>query len=168
MKLTIKGLHTVKSKGNIYYYAWRGGPRIDGKPGSPEFIKNYNEAIASFTSIPKSIFQYIINEYQKSHDFKTLSIRTQKDYKIVIKEIEEVFSKVSLKAIDNSKIRKIFMDWRDKRAEVSPRRADYNTMVLSLILNWAKNRFIIENNFAANIPKVYKINRKESTWSKVS
>ena len=30
-----------------YYYAWRGGPRIDAEPGTPEFVRLYNEAVAT-------------------------------------------------------------------------------------------------------------------------
>src|SRR5205809_4977647 len=41
----LKGIHTVTSKGRTYYYAWRGGPRLRGEPGSPEFHASYNEAI---------------------------------------------------------------------------------------------------------------------------
>jgi hypothetical protein len=30
----------------IYWYAWRGGPRLKGEPGSPEFVASYNKAVA--------------------------------------------------------------------------------------------------------------------------
>ena len=30
-----------------YYYAWRGGPRIDAEPGTPEFLRLYTEAHAA-------------------------------------------------------------------------------------------------------------------------
>jgi hypothetical protein len=26
-----------------YWYAWRGGPQLQGEPGTPEFIASYNE-----------------------------------------------------------------------------------------------------------------------------
>lgn len=30
-----------------YRYAWRAGPRLQGAPGSPEFIASYHEAVAA-------------------------------------------------------------------------------------------------------------------------
>jgi hypothetical protein len=47
MKVELRGIARVKSKGRTYYYAWRGGPRLRGEPGSPEFHASYNEAIES-------------------------------------------------------------------------------------------------------------------------
>jgi hypothetical protein len=45
VKFDLKGIKKVRSKGHIYYYAWRGGPPLRGEPGSPEFLASYNEAI---------------------------------------------------------------------------------------------------------------------------
>ena len=45
MKVELKGVAKVTSKGRTYYYAWRGGPRLRGEPGTPEFVASYNEAI---------------------------------------------------------------------------------------------------------------------------
>ena len=43
MRVHLKGIHSVRwrlASGEIatYHYAWRGGPRLIGKPGSPEFL----------------------------------------------------------------------------------------------------------------------------------
>ena len=46
VRVDLKGLVKVVAKGRTYYYAWRGGPRLRGEPGSPEFVASYNEAIA--------------------------------------------------------------------------------------------------------------------------
>ena len=49
MRVVLKGIHRVKRRlasGDIriHYYAWRGGPVIHAKPGTPEFVHAYNEA----------------------------------------------------------------------------------------------------------------------------
>ncbi len=56
MRVRLKGLNCTRKKlanGEIviYWYAWRGGPRLNGQPGTPEFIASYNAAVAN---IPKS------------------------------------------------------------------------------------------------------------------
>ena len=45
VKVDLKGIAKVTAKGRTYWYAWRGGPRLSGEPGSPEFMASYNEAI---------------------------------------------------------------------------------------------------------------------------
>jgi hypothetical protein len=35
-----------------YYYAWRGGPKLLGKPGSPEFVQSYEKAHRERHAIP--------------------------------------------------------------------------------------------------------------------
>jgi hypothetical protein len=52
MRLLLKGIHKVKKRltsggVNYHYYAWRGGPKLMGEPGSPEFIRAYQEAHAA-------------------------------------------------------------------------------------------------------------------------
>lgn len=37
----LQGLCQVKAKGRVYWYAWRGGPRIVAPYGTPEFAAEY-------------------------------------------------------------------------------------------------------------------------------
>jgi len=51
VRVRLKGLHwsTFRSADGrkvTCYYAWRGGPRLRGEPGTPEFIADFNEAVA--------------------------------------------------------------------------------------------------------------------------
>jgi hypothetical protein len=50
--VVLKRIHKVKKRLasgaiKIHYYAWRGGPAIHAKPGTPEFVHAYNEAHTS-------------------------------------------------------------------------------------------------------------------------
>lgn len=60
----LKGLHTVKANGKVYYYAWRGGPPVKGEPGTPAFQAAYNEAIASRNAPDGSKFAGSIIRYK--------------------------------------------------------------------------------------------------------
>jgi len=44
-RIDLKGIAKVTAKGRTYWYAWRGGPRLPGEPGSLEFMAAYNRAI---------------------------------------------------------------------------------------------------------------------------
>ena len=51
MRVRLRGLHSAhvmlaNGKRKIYWYAWRGGPRLRGEPGTPQFMASYNEAVA--------------------------------------------------------------------------------------------------------------------------
>jgi hypothetical protein len=43
----LKGVTSVRSGGKVYHYAWRGGPRLKGEPGSPEYLASFNAAHAA-------------------------------------------------------------------------------------------------------------------------
>jgi hypothetical protein len=52
MRMRLKGINGLTKKladGTVktYWYAWKGGPRIDAEPGTPDFIRLYSEAIAA-------------------------------------------------------------------------------------------------------------------------
>ena len=43
MRVEVKGLHSTykhlaSGETRVYWYAWRGGPRLNGKLGTPEFM----------------------------------------------------------------------------------------------------------------------------------
>ena len=47
VRLRLKGLNQVTKRRRdgssvTYWYAWKGGPSLPGKPGSPEFVAAYN------------------------------------------------------------------------------------------------------------------------------
>jgi hypothetical protein len=50
MRVQLKGVLHVRKKladGEVrdYWYAWRGGPRLEGHPGAPEFIASTTEEL---------------------------------------------------------------------------------------------------------------------------
>jgi len=80
MRVRLKGINRAKVKlanGEriTYYYAWRGGPRLVGEPGSPGFIASYYAAIQSRREPDRSTFHSVIAGYKSSQDFLGLSPR---------------------------------------------------------------------------------------------
>jgi hypothetical protein len=69
-----------------YFYAWRGGPRLKGEPGSPEFISSYEQAHRDGRSPDTSVFKAIISDYLASKELggsesalkRTISSRSQR------------------------------------------------------------------------------------------
>jgi len=64
----LKGLNRVTKrladgKTVSYRYAWKGGPRLPGKPGDPDFMAAYNAALATRVKAPEGTLQVIIEDY---------------------------------------------------------------------------------------------------------
>ena len=78
MQIKLKRLHRVESKGRVYYYAWRGGPRIksDAAPGAPAFMQAYNEAVATVRAPTTDKVVSLIKLYKGTTEFTSLSART--------------------------------------------------------------------------------------------
>jgi hypothetical protein len=59
-----------------YWYAWKGGPRLDGQPGDREFIASYNRAVASLTAPAKGLLLNVLVKFQQTEEFRQLAART--------------------------------------------------------------------------------------------
>lgn len=81
MRVNLKGVHRVRKKlatglYATYYYAWRGGPRIDAKFGTPEFHQAYVTAHATRSNQPIDTLNAVFRAFGHSSDFTLLAPRT--------------------------------------------------------------------------------------------
>lgn len=169
-RVRLKGLNkkTVRlASGEVvtYWYAWKGGPRLPGKPGSPEFMAAYNKAAAARADRTAGTLQSLLDAFQKSRDFTGLRERTRLDYTAKIKAIEAEFSDFPLAALGDKRTRHEFMAWRDRLAEKSLRQADYAWVVLARILSWSKGRGLIDVNPCERGGRLYDETRADKVWS---
>jgi integrase len=170
MRIDLKGLHWTPARladGRVvtYYYAWRGGPRLKGEPGTLEFIASFNAAAATRVAPPEGRLIALIHAYQKTQDFLRLRERTRSDYVKQIVKIEQRFADMPLKALADPRTRGILLDWRDELAIASKRQADYAWVVLSKILSVAKDRGRITVNPCERGGRVYHGTRVDLIWS---
>src|SRR5262249_60441196 len=146
MRVDLRGLHSTHAKladGTkvVYWYAWRGGPRLRGELGTPEFMASYNEAVAQRTPAPGGTLQSLFDAYQRSQKFPARAERTRADYvKHITKNLEPEFGDFPVRALTARETRGVLLEWRDKLALKSLRQADYAWMGLALILSWATDR----------------------------
>jgi len=170
MRVQLKGINRVSKKladGSrvTYFYAWKGGPRLPGKPGSVEFVDAYNAAIAEKVRQPAGTIQAVLNAYQDSPKFLDLADRTRKDYARQIRQIESEFSDFPLAALADRRTRGEFLAWRDKLAIKSRRQADYTFSTFAAIMAWAADRGLVSTNPCARPGKLYRSKRAESIWT---
>ena len=168
MRVHLKGIHILKVKlasGAVahYYYAWRGGPRLVGEPGSPEFIASYYAAIQSRREPDRASFLSVIAGYKASQDFLGLSPRSQFDYLKQIKKIEAKFGDLPLAALEDARVTREFLEWRDGMAG-SPRQADYAWTILMRLCSWARARGLTLYRPPERVERLYHADRSEKIW----
>lgn len=170
MRVRLKGINRVNKKladgtTRTYWYAWKGGPPLKGKPGSPEFVASFNAAAATKVQQPAGTLLAILFKFQESAEFQfKISERTRSDYIKQIKRIEREFGDFPIKGLADPRARTIFLDWRDRLAQTSLRQADYAYHSLARILSWAKHRGLIQDNPCARGGKLYHGTRVDKVW----
>ena len=169
----MKGVHRVTKRlasGEVavYHYAWRGGPRLPGNPGSAEFLSALAAAKAEAPQHHKGTLQEVFNAYQASPAFTALAEATRKGYARRLPAIEAEFGDMPIKALDDHRARGEFLDWRDKLAQNSPREADYHMAILALMLAWGLDRGRVPANPAARPGRLYQPDRTDHIWTEAN
>ena len=168
VRVRLKGIHRIRMRlasgeTRLYFYAWRGGPRIDAKPGTPEFIRLYHEAHASLGRPKAGTLMSLIAEFKASAEFRRLSPSSVRSYLSYIKLIEDEFGDLPLAALSDRRTRGEFKGWRDRFAN-TPRKADYAWSTLARILSFSKDRGLIASNPCEGGGRLYSADRTDKVW----
>src|SRR5262245_1302747 len=166
VRVELKGVAKVTAKQRTYYYAWRGGPRLRGEPGSPEFHASYNEAIESRRTPDTGRFRSLVTAYKASNDFKKLAESTRKAWSPWLDRITDYFGNLRIGQFDRpEKIRPVIRRWRNQWSD-RPRTADYGMQVLSRVLSHAVDPLgKIAGNPCEGIKQLYSSDRAEIIWT---
>jgi integrase len=166
VKVDLRGIAKVKAKDRTYCYAWRGGPRLRGKPGSPEFILSYQEAHEDHRMPDTDRFRSLVVLYKASPDFKKLADSTKKKWGPWLDCVGEYFGNLRIAQFDRrEKIRPIILRWRNQWAD-KPRTADYAMQVLSCVLSHAVDPLgKIAGNPCDGIKHLYHVDRSSIIWT---
>jgi integrase len=168
VRINLRGIAKVTAKGRTYWYAWRGGPRLHGEPGSPEFIASYNQAIEDRRIPEPGRFKALVTRYRASNDYKGLAESTRKNWSPWLDRIASHFGELRIAQFDRpEKIRKVIRQWRNKWS-ATPRTADYGMQVLSRVLAFAVEEGDIAGNPCKGIAQLYSNDRSESIWTDAS
>jgi len=163
VSVKLKGVHAVKSKGRTYYYAWRGGPRIDGEPGTPEFFASYEVHKAPVGSSDNRKLGHWITLY-KQKQFPKLAPRTQEEWSPWLDRIREKFGSVPVYFFDRPKIRLVITNWLDEW-DAKPRTADMGKQVISRVLKFGVDAGELRLNPCVGMPNRYRGDRSEIIWT---
>lgn len=170
------GAHKVTSKGIEYWYAWKGGPRVHGPPGSKSFqkelaaLRSGAASTASAATVHKApTLADVAAAYLASEKYSAKAERTQQDYRKLLDVICRRFGDLEVAALHEApdETRGFFLDWRDELAKRSKRQADYAWSALNIVLNWGKQRGRIKLNPCrdAGVGGLYSGTRRDRVWT---
>jgi integrase len=168
VRVVLKGIHKVKrllasGETRLHFYAWRGGPALCAKPGTPEFVREYHEAHASLRQPRAGTLMTIIAQYKAAPEFTRLAPTSRRAYLTYIKLIEDTFGDLPLAALADRRVRGEFKIWRDSFA-ATPRKADYAWTTLARIMSFAKDRGMIATNPCEKGGRLYAADRTDKVW----
>jgi integrase len=169
MRVRLKGINWSIKKladgtSKIYWYAWKGGPRIDAEPGTPEFMRIYNEAVASYRKREAETFTSLIDYFKDCSEYKDLGEKSKRAYSGYLKLIEAKFGSMPIGALEDKRARGDFKEFRDLFSD-TPRKADYVWTTISRVLSVAKDRGKIAVNVCERGGRLYQSERSEFVWT---
>jgi integrase len=162
----LKGVFKSSAKGHTYHYAWRGGPRLCGEPGSPEFVHSYYEAHQRLRQPNERRFRSLVTHYKASSDYERLATSTKRQWEPWLARIADYFGDLRIGQFDRpEKIRPVIRKWRNTYAD-TPRTADMGMQVLSRVLSYGVDPL---GKLAANpcegVKYLYSCDRSEIIWT---
>lgn len=168
MQVRLRGVKPVRKRladGSVrfYHYHRATGRRLDGEPGSVEFIKSLADA-ASHQPRRVDTVAELVRAYKVSTAYTKRAAKTQKDYDRYLSMIVAEFGDIAVEDLNDRQTSGHFLEWRDRMA-ATPRTADYAITVAALLLSWALKRGKLDVNRLANVEKLYAGDRSELIWT---
>lgn len=166
----LKGLNKVTKRladGRrvTYWYAWKGGPRLDGQPGTPEFVASYNRAVAIRKTPKSETLAALVQRFRASPEFTRMADSTKAEWRRWLDRIEAAdISTLTWSALNDREVREVLLEWRDTYAD-RPRTADYGVQVLSRILTFAEDRGLLKANHMKGVATLHRSDRADQIWT---
>jgi hypothetical protein len=149
-----------------YRYHRATGAPLPGRPGAPEFMIALGEAEQLTRNRLAGVVNGLIYKFTNSIEFQdTLAPSTQRDYKRMLTKAEAKFGDMPIAALEDPRVRKDFLDWREQVARDSgEREADNRLSAISAMLTWCVDRGILTANNLKGFKRLYHSDRSDIIW----
>lgn len=170
MRARISGVNTVHKaladgSTRTYYYHRATGTRLNGKPGSFEFMAAYAKAEKQLLKREEGTCTGLIRAFLTSSEFENnLQPSTQKEYRRILTAIEAKFGSAPIAAMADPRFADDALQWRDEVARSKSREADNRMIVFGRLLSWAKKRHRITANVLEGYERIHRVDRSEKIW----
>lgn len=169
MRVRLKGINTsrrYRKDGTfaVYYYHRKTGLRLEGVPGSGEFVASYAAAEKTIRNRAKGIIADLIRRFEASPVFADMADTTQKEYRRKFTVIDRKWGTAPIAAFNDKEFRKDTLDWRDEIAKRARRESDNLMSALARLGSWAFDRGEVDRNVLDDFPRVYHSDRADKLW----
>jgi integrase len=170
VRARLQGINTVRKRladGTVrtYHYHRATGAALGGKPGSPEFLRDYGAAEQTLLDRHSGSFNGLVRDYTLSPEFGKLRDSTQREYRRMLTKAEVKFGTMPLAALEDPRVREDFMAWRSAVATASgDREADNRLSVISAMLSWAIEHGHVFRNHIAGFRRLHRADHSELIW----
>lgn len=149
-----------------YWYHRATGKRLRGEPGSSDFISDYAAAEKLIRDRHAGTLNSLIRAYTTSIEFEQkLAASTQAEYKRMLTKSEVEFGAMPIAALDDARVKRDLLEWREKVARISGQReADNRLSAISAMLTWACDRGQLTANHLKGFKRLYHVDRSEIIW----
>lgn len=165
----LKGINTVHAKlasGEkvTYYYHRASGTRLNGLPGSPEFIQSFAQAEEKARTRHTGNLSALIRQFEHTRRWRVLGESTKKEYTRIFKFWDAEYGTCPHRALEDKAFRADVIRWHDKFSESKPREADNRVTVLARLLSWAAKDGPLNKNVLDGFERAYSSDRSEIVW----
>jgi hypothetical protein len=150
-----------------YWYHRATGRRLNGLPGSAEFIADLARAEDFLKSRRHGgNFIGLMRAYTLSIEFEqNLALATQREYRRMLTKAEARFGEMPIAVLEDPRIMQDFLDWRESIARTSGNReADNRLSAISAMLSWAREHGRVTVNHLKGFRRLYHSDRSERIW----
>jgi integrase len=159
------GPYRVRSKGKEYWYAWRNGPRIHSAPGTPGFVQELADAVATRNAPDGSKMAGLVAQYRASDDFQDLAPATKELWSPWLDNIRDKFGSLRVRQFDRASNKPVITRWHKSRKD-TPRAADTGLQVLSRVLSFGMSEGKLTSNLCEKIDHLHSSDRADIIWTK--
>jgi hypothetical protein len=169
MRLKAKGINVVRAKlatGDVktYYYHRATGTRLQGVPGSAEFLASYATAERGNQQWDASTLAGLLREFESTKQWRRLAESTKREYRRVFKFWDSKYGTCPYRALEDKAFRADVIKWHDQFSEEKPREADNRVTILARVLSWAAKDGPLNVNVLDGFERAYASNRSEIIW----
>ncbi|MGS4887047.1 tyrosine-type recombinase/integrase [Roseibium sp. MB-4] len=169
MRTRLRGINVIRRKlatGEVrtYYYHRATNTRLQGQPGSAEFLASIATAAESARCRDSGTLAGLIRDFQKTSRWRRLAASTQSEYRRIFQFWEDKFGTCPHPALEDKAFRRAVIKWHDHFSEDKPREADNRVTVLARVLSWAAKDGPLKVNVLDGFERAYQGDRSEKIW----
>jgi hypothetical protein len=118
VRIRLRGINTVRRRhadGSevVHHYFRATGAKLEGLPGSPEFLQSYAAAERAMREHDRGTFADLVRRFEASPDCTKMAETTRLEYRRKLRRIDREWGPCPISGLTDREFRKDVLAWRD-------------------------------------------------------